>query len=58
VDYRARAAHLRPAVCAIQLITDKRLSVEIGRRYQLEEAHQAHRDIESRATTGKLLLIP
>jgi NADPH2:quinone reductase len=30
----------------------------IGARYPLADAAQAHRDIESRRTTGKLLLIP
>lgn len=34
------------------------LSVHIGGRYPLEEAKHAHDDIESRRTTGKLLLIP
>ena len=34
------------------------LKVTIGRRYALSEAAQAHRDIESRRTTGKLLLLP
>ncbi|MCX5417208.1 quinone oxidoreductase [Streptomyces sp. NBC_00059] len=29
-----------------------------GRRYPLKDAERAHRDIESRATTGKLLLVP
>jgi NADPH:quinone reductase len=35
-----------------------KLRVEIGRTYALSDAAQAHRDIESRRTTGKLLLIP
>lgn len=34
------------------------LDVRIHRRYPLREAAQAHRDIQSRATSGKLLLIP
>ncbi|ANZ39673.1 alcohol dehydrogenase [Lentzea guizhouensis] len=33
------------------------LVVRIGRRYPLADAAQAHADIESRTTTGKLLLI-
>jgi NADPH:quinone reductase len=34
------------------------LSVHIGGRYPLAEARRAHDDLESRRTTGKLLLIP
>jgi NADPH2:quinone reductase len=34
------------------------LKVRIGRAYPLAEAARAHADMESRATTGKLLLIP
>jgi NADPH2:quinone reductase len=30
----------------------------VARTYPLAEAAQAHRDLESRRTTGKLLLIP
>lgn len=34
------------------------LDVRIGGAYHLEDAAQAHRDLESRATTGKLILLP
>lgn len=34
------------------------LNVRIGGRYALEQARQAHEDLEARQTTGKLLLIP
>jgi NADPH2:quinone reductase len=34
------------------------LKVRIGGRYPLEQARQAHEDLEARRTTGKLLLIP
>jgi NADPH2:quinone reductase len=34
------------------------LSVHIGGTYRLSEADQAHRDLEGRKTTGKLILIP
>ena len=34
------------------------LDVRIHKRYPLQDAAQAHRDLQSRATSGKLLLIP
>jgi NADPH2:quinone reductase len=34
------------------------LSVRVGARYTLDQARQAHRDLESRRTTGKSLIIP
>ncbi len=40
------------------LIEDGKLDVRIGARYPLEQARQAHEDLEARKTTGKLLLIP
>jgi NADPH:quinone reductase len=39
-----------------ELIADGKLDVRIGARYPLDQAAQAHRDLEARATTGKLLL--
>lgn len=41
-----------------QHVLDGKLSVEIGQSYGLEEAEQAHRDLEGRATTGSSLLMP
>jgi NADPH2:quinone reductase len=35
-----------------------RLRVEIGGRYAFDDVRQAYRDLEGRATTGKLLLVP
>ena len=40
------------------LIADGKLDVRIGARYPLDQAAQAHRDLEGRKTTGKVLLIP
>ncbi len=34
------------------------LSVRVGARYTLDQARQAHEDLESRLTTGKSLIIP
>lgn len=41
-----------------QEILDGNLKVEIGGEYPLANASQAHLDIESRTTSGKLLLMP
>ncbi len=35
-----------------------KVKIRIGHTYKLEDAAQAHRDLEGRKTTGKLLLIP
>lgn len=35
-----------------------KLKAVIGKRYSLDDAQQAHRDIESRNTTGKLIIVP
>ncbi len=39
-------------------IADGSLNCEIGGTYSLDQVAQAHDDLESRATSGKLLLIP
>lgn len=39
-------------------VVSRQLKVSIGQKYSLAEAQQAHRDLESRKTTGKALLIP
>ena len=39
-------------------IAASELDVRIHKRYPLRDAAQAHRDLQSRATSGKLLLIP
>jgi len=49
---RARAARL------FDWIAEGRLDVRIGGTYPLNEAARAHSDMESRKTTGKLLLLP
>ena len=40
------------------MIASGKLKVRIGHTYPLAQAQQAHRDLEGRKTTGKLLLIP
>lgn len=39
-------------------VTSGALDIRVGGRYALAEAATAHRDLEGRATTGKLLLLP
>ncbi|HEX2774385.1 MAG TPA: quinone oxidoreductase, partial [Micromonosporaceae bacterium] len=42
----------------LRWVADGSLSIRIHRRYPLEQARAAHKALEGRATTGKLLLIP
>lgn len=53
-----RAALLSSAARVYDLIAGGRLKMRIDFTYPLAEVAQAHRDLESRATTGKLLLLP
>jgi NADPH2:quinone reductase len=41
-----------------ELIEQGKLEVRIGAQYPLEQARQAHEDLQARRTTGKLLLLP
>jgi NADPH2:quinone reductase len=58
-DYiRTRDELLQRARDLFGAVREGALHVRIGATYPLAEAAQAHRDLEARATTGKLLLIP
>jgi NADPH:quinone reductase len=58
-QYIATRAELEMRADALfEMIADKKLKLRIEHIYRLEEAQQAHRDLEGRKTTGKLLLIP
>jgi NADPH2:quinone reductase len=48
----------RRADSILGMVADGSLSVHIGGRYPLAEAGRAHTDLQSRRTTGKLLLTP
>ncbi len=48
----------RRAGAVFDMIRDGKLNLRIEHIYPLAEAQQAHRDLEGRKTTGKLLLIP
>jgi NADPH2:quinone reductase len=43
---------------SLDLLAAGTLEVSVGGRYGLDEVAQAHRDIESRTSTGKLVVIP
>lgn len=51
-----RAELLRRAGAVLGAVRDGDLHVRIGATYSLEDAAQAHRDLEARRTTGKSLL--
>ncbi|HEX4036133.1 MAG TPA: quinone oxidoreductase [Solirubrobacteraceae bacterium] len=58
-SYTRTPEELRERSAALfALIAQGRLDVRIGGRYPLEQARQAQEDLASRATSGKLLLIP
>jgi len=58
-SYTRTHEQLRERAAALfSLVAGGRLEVRIGGRYPLADARRAHEDLESRATTGKLLLIP
>ena len=48
----------RRAGDVLRWVADGTLSIRVGGRYPLSDAATAHQDLESRRTTGKLLLIP
>jgi NADPH2:quinone reductase len=53
-----RSALLERAGALFNWVASGQLRLEIQQPYALADAAQAHRDLESRKTTGKLLLIP
>jgi NADPH2:quinone reductase len=42
----------------ISMVESKKVKIEINQRYALKDVAQAHRDLESRKTTGCTILIP
>jgi NADPH2:quinone reductase len=58
-NYIATAPELQARAGAVfGMIRDGKLKLRSEHSYPLAEAQQAHRDLEARKTTGKLLLIP
>ena len=58
-DYIAEPADLLASARTLfSLVRSRKLRVHIGQRYPLEDAAQAHRDLELRGTVGATVLIP
>jgi NADPH2:quinone reductase len=55
---RTRAELLDRAGEILHWVAERALRVRIGREFPLAEAAEAHRELEGRRTTGKVLLIP
>ena len=59
VQYTATTEELRARASAVfQMIAESKLKLRIEHIYPLADAQRAHRELEGRKTTGKLLLIP
>jgi len=57
-DYVTPRAELeRRAADVFGWVASGKLNVRVGHKYKLEDAAQAHRDLEARKTTGKVLLV-
>jgi NADPH2:quinone reductase len=58
-DYIATRESLEAAARAMfALVRARKLRVHIGQRYALQDAAQAHADLEGRRTVGASVLIP
>lgn len=53
-----REAMVASANALFDVVLAGKVKIEINQRYALKDAAQAHRDLESRKTTGSTLLIP
>jgi len=59
VDYIAGSDELRLRSKAVfAMIASNQVKLRVERTYKLADVQQAHRDLEGRKTTGKLLLVP
>ncbi|UTH75886.1 quinone oxidoreductase [Chromobacterium sp. IIBBL 290-4] len=58
-DYTATRAELEASSAALfQRLLDGTIRIAPSHRYALADAAQAHRDLEARATTGSVILLP
>ena len=59
MTYTASAKDLQTtAKDLIDVVSKKKVKIEVNQTYALRDAQQAHRDLESRKTTGQTVLIP
>ena len=54
----SRADLLERAASLFGVVKSGKVKIETTGRYKLAEAQQAHRDLESRKTTGSIILLP
>ncbi len=54
----AREEYVERASAVLSAVAEGALNIRVGAQYPLAEATKAHRALEGRKTTGKLLLIP
>ena len=58
-DYTVNRSELeKRAGDVLNWVSTGELNLRIGAEFSLEDAPEAHRQLENRSTTGKLLLIP
>lgn len=58
-DYYVDPAERRAGVARLwEMVRTGKVRISIGQRYRLEDAAQAHRDLEARKTTGSTILVP
>ncbi|AEG68551.1 quinone oxidoreductase family protein [Ralstonia solanacearum] len=59
MTYTAQRALLEPMAAELfDVVASGKVKIEIHQRYALADAAQAHRDLESRKTTGSTILLP
>jgi NADPH2:quinone reductase len=59
VSYTASTEELRQSSADVfQRVLSGDIRVEINQRYALDDVQRAHRDLESRKTTGSTILLP
>jgi NADPH2:quinone reductase len=57
--YAAKRADLEAmAADLFQMVSSGKVKINIGQRYKLADAAQAHKDLEARKTTGSTILLP